>query len=170
MSRSQNGYPVLTRPQCRVWKMPIKGQHRHFILAPGAPGFLLVHFALWFHDRIQPINVGVWDDWGWAARPIRGSSVISNHASGTAIDLNAVRNPLGRRGGFKYLINGKTAEWRIRYRLRVHYKGCIRWGGDYISRADEMHFEIVAPRAKVKRVATRLRNTKRGKRISSVQE
>jgi HK97 family phage portal protein len=36
------------------------------------------------------------DDWGYAERPIRGSTVVSNHASGTAIDLNATCWTLGQ--------------------------------------------------------------------------
>ncbi|MGZ0150675.1 M15 family metallopeptidase [Kribbella sp. WER1] len=104
----------------------------------GAPGELLVHWAAWFHAHVERIDVGEYDDWGYAERPIRGSTTtLSNHASGTAIDLNAVDHPLGRRGTFTA---AKTAA--IRARLKA-YGGCIRWGGDYKNRADEMHFEIV---------------------------
>jgi hypothetical protein len=35
------------------------------------------------------------DDWGYASRPIRGTSTPSNHSWGLAIDLNATSNPMG---------------------------------------------------------------------------
>src|SRR5690606_27057234 len=79
---------------------------------------------------------GALDDWGYAERPIRGSSVISNHASGTAIDLNATKHPLGASGTFT-----STQVTRIREILAVT-RNHVRWGGDYTGRKDEMHFEI----------------------------
>ena len=38
--------------------------------------------------------------WGHAYREISGSTTLSNHASGTAIDINAPRHPLGASGTF----------------------------------------------------------------------
>src|SRR5690606_29878512 len=35
--------------------------------------------------------------------------------------------------------------------------GCVRWGGDYIGRKDEMHFEIVASEAACKARLAKLR-------------
>ena len=93
--QSQNGFPVLatnhtTGPLPRLRKWVIPGANRHVYLRDGSVGFLLVHFALWFHETISRLDQGVWDEWGWAVRNVRGSStVISNHASGTAVDLNA---------------------------------------------------------------------------------
>jgi len=160
MATSQNGYPVRTSETCKVWRIPVgSGAKRHIVLAPGAPGFVLVHLATWFDDEIEPLNQGQWDEWGFAPRAIRGSTTVSNHASGTAEDLNATEHPMGVRNTF-------TAEQqqRIRRKLR-RYRGVIRWGGDYVSRPDDMHFEINASRAKVRAVAAVLRATRRGRRI-----
>lgn len=162
MATSQNGYPAITSSTgCKKWMLDLRGESRHLVIAPGAPGFLLAHFALWFHDTIEPLNQGQWDEWGWAYRDIRGATSLSNHASGTAIDLNAVKHPLGAQWTFK----GAWRYAKIRAKLRTTYRGCIRWGGDYSGRVDEMHFEINKPRAKVEKVAARLRKTKRGRRI-----
>jgi peptidoglycan hydrolase-like protein with peptidoglycan-binding domain len=38
--------------------------------------------------------------WGHAYREISGSTTLSNHASGIAIDINAPRHPLGASGTF----------------------------------------------------------------------
>ena len=162
MATSQNGYPALRSDQTRKWKIPVgKGPARHFVLAPGAPGFVLAHFAAWFDRYVEDINEeNTWDDWGYANRDIRGGSSLSNHASGTAEDINATKHPLSRVGTFS-----PAQEKRIRRALRRKYGGVIRWGGDYSGRKDEMHFEINAPRKKVERVARRLRFTPTGRRI-----
>lgn len=158
MTTSQNGWPVIgSSAQCKKWVIP--GTGRHLILAPGAPGLVLAHFALWFHEKIEPLNTGEWDDWGWAYRPIRGSSTISNHASGTAADLNAVKHPMGRSNTFS-----AWQRTKIKFRLRTKYRGAIVWGAKW-SRPDDMHFELSSDQRRVSRVAADLRSTKRGRRL-----
>ena len=142
---SQNGYTANQVSLTQLWTIP--GTNRAIRLRKGAPGALLVDFAAWFHQHIEPIDTGQLDDWGYAERPIRGQDVeydddgnainLSNHASGTAEDLNSTKHPLGKRGTFT---DAQAAA--IRARLKV-YQGALRWGGDYVKRADEMHVEIV---------------------------
>jgi hypothetical protein len=74
--------------------------------------------------------------WGHSYRVISGSTSLSNHSSGTAIDLNAPRHPIGSSGTFS-----ATQRSRIRSILNS-CNGVVRWGGDYSGRKDEMHFEI----------------------------
>lgn len=168
-SRSQNGWPVLDQSETFKWVLPIQGAPRHLILRPGNAGFVLAHFALWYHERVQELNEGIWDEWGWAARAIRGSNTISNHASGTAIDLNATKHPLGAVGTLKFLLKRGTrqelAEVRINRVLRGIYENVIRGGLNYSGRKDEMHYEINVLPGLVRTVAARLRKTKRGKRL-----
>jgi len=74
--------------------------------------------------------------WGHSYRVISGSTSLSNRSSGTAIDLNAPRHPLGKSGTF-------TATQRSHIRSILNScNGVVRWGGDYSGRKDEMHFEI----------------------------
>ena len=102
---------------------------------------LIVAFCKDFHELIEPINEGKLDDWGYCFRNVRGSSEkLSNHASGTAVDLNAIDHPLGKAGTFP---NEKVPMIRA---LAKKY-GMI-WGGDFRSRPDEMHFEIAVTPAK----------------------
>lgn len=143
VARSQNGFPANVVDMTRVYEIP--KTDRYIRLRKGPTGFMLAHFATWFDKKIEKVDQGVWDEWGYAERPIRGSEETSNHASGTAMDLNATKHPMGVRGTFT---PKQTA--MIRRRLKL-YRGCIRWGGDYSNRADEMHFEINKPFEAVRR-------------------
>ena len=96
---------------------------------------LLVHFAADFHALIEPIDEGTLDDWGYCFRKVRGSdSVVSNHSSGTAIDLNALRHPLGK-------LNTFSAEKVPMLDALVRKYG-LRAGKDYKGRKDPMHYEV----------------------------
>jgi hypothetical protein len=158
-SHSANGWPVLEASEVVTWRLPAAG--RVFTLAPGPAGFLLAHFALWFHEAVEPLSVAPWDDWGYARRLIRGSSTTwSNHASGTAIDLNATVHPLGVRNTFS-----EAHYALIRTRLRGRYAETIAWGAEWRSRADEMHFEIADGFSSVSALVNHLRRTGRGRRL-----
>lgn len=169
MATSQNGFPALSAgsPALHAWEAP--GTGRSFILRRGSAGFLLVYLACWYNDVIKPIRLGVWDDWGWAYRPIRNDSDLSNHASGTAMDIDATKHPLGVAGTFMFTVLYKGRRWvakrLINRFLRRRLRNCIRWGENYDGRKDGMHFEIDRPLSDCERVARRLADTKRGKKI-----
>ncbi len=157
--RSANGWPVLDGDQTTRWALP--GADRAFTLAPGPAGLVLAHFALWFHEQVEALNVSPWDDWGYARRLIRGSSATwSNHASGTAVDLNATVHPLGVRNTFS-----ERHYAAIRARLRGRYAETIAWGAEWRSRPDEMHYEIAAGESDVAALGDHLRRTARGRRL-----
>lgn len=58
----------------------------------------------------------------------------STHASGTAIDFNPTKHPLGKANTF-------SVEQRLTIRTLIKKYG-ITWGGDWPHRPDDMHFEI----------------------------
>jgi hypothetical protein len=96
---------------------------------------VLLNVAKRFHKRVDRLNNPVHDDGGYNYRTIAGSSFLSNHASGTAIDLNWSRYPMGRRN--------MNAEQRRECQKIVERYKVIRWGGAWAgSSVDEMHFEI----------------------------
>lgn len=102
---------------------------------------LLVGFAAEFHQLIEAIDEGGLDDWGYAFRDVRGvPGRLSNHASGTAIDLNATKHPLGKAGTFPLA--------KVPMIRALAKKYGLKWGGDF-RRPDEMHFEIALSEAKV---------------------
>ncbi|OLF17765.1 M15 family metallopeptidase [Actinophytocola xanthii] len=154
---SQNGWPV--NPPRGVRTIP--GTNVRVNVADGPAGDVLMHVLGQVHARVEDISLnsaaGERDDWGYAERNVRGSSAISNHASATAVDINATRHALGERGTFT---PAQTAEIRA---ILAEVDNVVRWGGDYRGRADEMHFEIVGSVEEVTRVAERLRQANGGR-------
>lgn len=144
MRTSQNGWPASKDPdEIQIVSKRVPGTGLKLrVAAPVAP--LLIAFARDFHKEIERINEGQLDDWGYAYRDIRGASTLSNHASGTAIDLNATQHPLGAENTF--------TDEQARTIRRLCRKYGLRWGGDYRNRKDEMHFEIALNAAQVANV------------------
>lgn len=159
-SYSHNGWTVIEEASTKVWRIPVKGDLRHLRLRKGDAGFVLAWLALWFHENIEPLNQGQWDEWGYAKRKIGATTLWSNHASGTACDLNATKHPQGVRGTFSAF-----KQRRIRRVMRRRFDRLVRWGGDYVQTPDDMHFEIVGNGTQIDRLARRLRDTRRGKRL-----
>ena len=132
---SPNGWPA--SEDCKalgIESFVVPGTKIKFACAKAvAP--LLVNFAKDFHDWVEPIDEGQLDDWGYDFRQTRGSDrILSNHASGTAIDLNAIKHPLGKSNTF-------NKDQRNMINLLITNYG-LTWGGNYKKRKDDMHFEI----------------------------
>jgi hypothetical protein len=110
---------------------------------------LLVTFAAEFHEHIEPIDEGQLDDWGYCFRNTRGSiDKLSNHASGTAIDLNATKHPLGHAGTFTPMQTVLIEALCKKYGLT--------WGEKW-KRPDGMHFEISLNPAKCAELIEKLK-------------
>lgn len=131
---SYNGWPASAKPESiRIKSYAIKGSKVKLRCAYFAAP-LLVAFAEQFNELIEPIDAGA-DDWAYCYRMVRGTTdKLSNHSSGTAIDLNASKHPLGKIGTF-------PAE-KVPMIQALARKYGLTWGGDYRNRKDEMHFEI----------------------------
>jgi hypothetical protein len=143
MLKSYNGYPASKDPdEIRITSYLVKGTSRKLRCAESV-GPLLAAFAAEFHELIEPIDEGVFDDWGYAFRNVRGSTDrLSCHSSGSAIDLNATRHPLGKVGTFP--------PEKVPMLRALAKKYGLKWGGDYKGRADEMHFEVEVTPTKAK--------------------
>lgn len=148
---SQNGWPV--NPPRSAHTIP--GTNVRVTVADGPAGDVLMHVLGQVNSRVEDISMNSdrneRDDWGYADRSVRGSEAISNHASGTAVDMNATRHVLGAQNTFT-----PTQVQEI-HRILGEVDGVVRWGGDYTGRRDEMHFEIVGSQEQVAAVAERLR-------------
>jgi hypothetical protein len=132
---SPNGWPSSEdRKALGIESFTVPGTKIKFACAKAvAP--LLVNFAKEFNELVEPIDQGQLDDWGYAFRMTRGSDrVLSNHSSGTAIDLNAIKHPLGKSNTF-------NKDQRNIINLLITKYG-LAWGGNYKKRKDDMHFEI----------------------------
>lgn len=146
---SYNGYPASKDPnEIGIKAYQIKGTTLRLRCASSV-GPLLAAFAEEFHELIEPIDGGTLDDWGYAFRMVRGSTDrLSCHSSGTAIDLNATKHPLNKTGTF-------PAEKVPMIRALAKKYG-LKWGGDFRTRPDEMHFEIEVSAVKAAELITRL--------------
>jgi len=139
---SPNGWPASEdRKAIGIQSFVIPGTSLKIACAKDVAS-ILVAFCEEFHELVEPIDKGQLDDWGYAFRMTRGSDkVLSNHSSGTAVDLNAIKHPLGKSNTF-------TKEQRNTIQLLLVKYG-LAWGGNYKKRKDEMHFEIAMAKTQV---------------------
>lgn len=150
MVTSQNGWPASPdRGSINVVGFDVNG-----VLFPGGVkagdvSDVLHYVANQVDLRVEALREG-WC-WGHNYRPVAGSAVVSNHASGTAIDINAPKHPRGARGTFSVLQRARIRE------ILGEVQGAVRWGGDYTGTPDDMHFEINATPDTVAMVAAALR-------------
>lgn len=104
----------------------VKGGDVHYLLTD-----LCEHLHL-----IEAMHAG-WC-WGWAPRPNKNNTRRpSRHAAGIAIDYNAPSHPNGKAGTWS-----KTKKDKINALLKGRYRNLIRWGENYNSTIDGMHFEV----------------------------
>lgn len=147
MERSQNGWPASPNPDDLdlVW---ITVATRTFRVVRVAAPLFKYAIKRW-HREVSPLTGGVRDEWSYAYRVIRGATTtLSNHSSGTAVDLDATEFPMGVRR------MTRRQRWRVR-RIVKACGGQLRWGGEW-SRPDEMHLEL-APGTSPATVRTQVR-------------
>ena len=151
---SQNGWTASADPkEIGIGSFPVPGTKIKLRCA-AAVAPLLVTFAAEFHQHIEPIDEGTLDDWGYAFRNVRGSTdKLSNHSSGTAIDLNATKHPLGHAGTFTPMQSVLIEALCKKYGLT--------WGEKW-KRPDGMHFEISLNPAKCAELIEKLNLKKVG--------
>lgn len=146
---SYNGWPAGSRETAKVVVRSVPGTS---VALPvnGDCADLLLWFAAQWHRRVEKLEPN-WC-WGWADRTVRGSTtVVSNHASGTAIDLNAPKHPRGVPLA-KTFTDEQVATIRSLLGRANLVDHVLDWGGNYrVSPVDGMHVEIApgATRAQV---------------------
>lgn len=153
MQTSDNGWPGIADRADLVTSTVRGTRELRFLLAPGA-SWILTEFAARFNREVEPLDGAQLDDWSYAWRPVRGTtSLLSCHASGTAIDLNATRHPRGSRG--TYTAKDRAALLRLldEFSDPATGKQVILWGGQFSSASipDEMHFQVEANDKALKR-------------------
>lgn len=108
-----------------------------------------------FHRRVDKINEPhPADDWGYSYRPnVNDPTELSNHSSGTAVDLDATEHPNGVPTQ-RTFTNQQIAEV---HKILDELEGTVRWGGDYTHTVDAMHFEINVPPGKLQSIGRKIR-------------
>lgn len=148
---SQNGWKV---DRSVIARYTIPETSIHINLRRGDASVVLLWLAGQYHKHVEPLTQA--DTGGFVIKGIEGGRSLSNHASGTAMDLRWNKHVMGRRGTF-------TAQQVATIRRMLSLlDGAVRWGGDYVTRADEMHFEVVASATKLRMVADKIRAGKMG--------
>jgi hypothetical protein len=137
MVTSLNGWPV---PPKKLVTKKVNGADRRLTLAADAAPLLLA-VAADYNQSVKRIDVGKVDDGGYNDRDANGApGKKSNHASGTAIDLDwSEEGAQGSNWGKKFFAQAKT---KIAITLmKKRYGQWIQWGGDWRAQ-DFMHWEI----------------------------
>lgn len=150
MVTSQNGW-VASADRAAIGVSPfiVRGVSFPGGVKAGAVATVLNYVVAKFDTHVEHL-VSDWC-WGHHYRTVTGGGAVSNHGSGTAVDINAPRHPYGARGTFG------GAQRAAIHSILDEVSNVVRWGGDYTSTPDEMHFEINAGVAAVTTVANRLR-------------
>ncbi len=144
MPTSQNGWTASATLKTRVIE-PVKGV-RLRVRDDDDVAYALGWVVAQWHKRVEPVTGKVADDWGFAYRAnVNSPSSLSNHASGTAVDINATQNPNGV-SLTRVMTKAQAAEVR---EIVAEFDGALRWGGDYRSTVDAMHVEVNVSKAKL---------------------
>ena len=115
------------------------------VLGPKAPQTMQFHRlaakqlqGLWADwEKAKLLDRVLTDDGSFVPRFVRGSrTTLSNHAFGSAFDINEKFNKLGRRPA---LVGEKGS---VRELVLVANDWGFWWGGHYDNRKDGMHFEV----------------------------
>lgn len=151
MATSQNGWPAGERADIGIVTVTVPGTKTKLPVKGGDVADVLLWVATRWHNEVEPlVEPG---NWGYAYRAVRGAtSGLSNHASGTAIDLNAPAHPLATEP----LATLTKAQVATAKRIEADTGGVVRWGGSYSGRKDTMHWEINAGPAAVAALAARI--------------
>lgn len=90
---------------------------------------------------------------GYAYRPnVNNPGVLSNHSSGTAVDFNWAMHP----NAVATVDTWSDEQINEIHAILAEVGGAVRWGGDYNSTPDAMHFEINVDAYKLAQVALAL--------------
>lgn len=164
MARSQNGWPAAESLKTRVIE-PVPGV-RFRIVDNNNVDAVFTYLVKQFHERVDDVTKPhPMDDWSFYFRTNRNNpNELSNHSSGTAIDLDATEHPNG-------VATSRT--FTPRQIAEVHeilreLDGVVRWGGDYTRTVDAMHFEINVRPGGLRKIGRKLRKGKVIRRLKVV--
>ena len=124
----------------------------------GAVSVIFTYLVTRLHNEVEPMMTGPAGEigygcWGYGYRAnVNNPSVLSCHASGTAIDYNAPRHPNGT------VAPGGGSGWTTAQAEKIRgiiadLGGVVRW----LWSNDPMHFEIIGSSAQCAVVAARIR-------------
>lgn len=165
MSTSQNGWPAAANLRTRLIT-PVKGVSFR-IVDNANVATVFTYLVQQYDKRVEPVKGPVADDWGFAYRAnVNSPNELSNHASGTAIDINATKHPNAVATSKTFT----TKQVAAVHAILAELDHVVRWGGDYTHTVDAMHFEINVPPGGLAAIGKKLRTPKpktRGKNVDA---
>lgn len=150
---SYNGWTVGTPGSViGVSNYAVPGSSIVLPIRSGDVATVLGYVAQRFNAEVEPLLQGQCFGYSYRAN-VNNPSVWSNHASGTAIDLNSLKHPNGAASTFTA---AKIAAVR---RILAFCGDVVYWGQDYRGVVDGMHFEIDVPpgTSSLARLASKIR-------------
>jgi hypothetical protein len=142
LTTSQNGWPVSDNPSdLGIVPLVVGGVNFGGGVRGGKVHDALAYVASAIHSRVQRLN-STYGCWGYSYREnVNSPGEWSNHASGTAIDINATLHGNDVPTSESWT-DAQVAEI---HKILDELNGVVRWGGDYQNTVDSMHFEVVVP-------------------------
>lgn len=171
-----NGWPVLAPGSSYLHTWVLPGTGRRITMRHGSAGLVLAHLALRFNDLIERLDLpgtDPVDEGGHSYRQITGGTSWSQHATGTAVDLNWTRHPYGVPAAHTFTAR-QCADLRrwLGSAYRIDKVRVLEWGGDWPSHPgstahpDAMHFQLRrVGMHTTEQLARRLMRTDRGERL-----
>lgn len=144
---TENGWPQIDSTQLQRGLVPgLNGVQIE--LRAGDVSDVLRAWMIWYDRNVEDIEANYLprDEWGWSAT---NSVWNSNHLSGTAVDINATKYPMGSHN----MPAAKADKVREGQRL---FDGKVFWGSVW-DNPDEMHFQIQGNATDIAPLAKRLR-------------
>ena len=145
MSVSLNSWPgIPTANSAHLATGVVPGTKKKITMQVDVLPLFLAYLSDW-HKTVMPINVkGALGPDGWAYRAARSGAGLSNHASGTAVD---VRYDVLKADHKRHMTTAQTAAVHALLNKYVTTTGkrIFGWGGDWTVgvSCDEMHTEII---------------------------
>lgn len=141
MPVSINGWPVIKSYGSKQLKSGVVPGTKVKLLLRKEVLPLFLALAKEYHETIAPLDNKTQDDWSYNYRKSRANSNWSNHASGTAVDLNSSKEGSQSQSNRKYWAEPDKAK-AVKKLKRVY--SIMNWGGDWTSFYDPMHWELKA--------------------------
>lgn len=140
MPSSLNGWPVLPPGSPELATRRIPGTDRRITMR-GTVLPLFLALAHDYDDWVRSIDSGARvDEGGYAYRAARNADDFSNHASGTALDLNwSEEGALNSAWGRRFFAEPEHAA-AVAHILKVYR--VVFWGGAWNKLKDYMHWEV----------------------------
>lgn len=138
MAKSLNGWAVLVPTSKLLVRRRVPGTKRDITMRREViPLFLAL--AHDYDEWLRSIDVGAFDDAGYAYRQARMANDFSNHASGTALDINWSKEGAQNSAAGHAFFEVPSHRASINQMKRVYQ--IVDWGGNWRAK-DYMHWEL----------------------------